>query len=238
MLLGIYACCMFMGQAFAQLILLIRYGDQAQHPEVLEPMLILTTSAIAHFFTHILGFLVFLRVTGLSFRHLFPQAPFRLVLLVLLPLIAILGIVSAGALSEMSLHFFEQRGFHAIVEQEAAHQQILIPILVHENPAQLFLSIFTLAVLPAIGEEFIYRGILQSRLMASTHNLHFSVWISAFIFAAMHLQPVNLLAIAFLGAVLGYIYAYTKNIWHGVILHFLVNALQVLQVYFWPDQLT
>ncbi|MBI3136352.1 MAG: CPBP family intramembrane metalloprotease [Bacteroidetes bacterium] len=236
MLLGIYACCMFVGQSISRIILLLHYGDQLQELEVIDPMLILATAATTHFFTHLIGFFVFLRVSNLSFTSLFPNTSLKATLLLLLPLIAIAGIFSAGLLSGISLSFFERNGFYEIVQQEKALQETLLPILIHENPAQLFLAIFTLGVLPALGEEFIYRGILQSRLMLSTQNLHFSVIVSAFIFAAMHGQPVNLLAIAALGAILGYLYAYTKNIWYGVILHFLVNSIQLVQAYFWPDQ--
>jgi membrane protease YdiL (CAAX protease family) len=91
--------------------------------------------------------------------------------------------------------------------------------------------------LPAIGEEFIYRGLLQTRLIEATNNLNFSVIVSALIFAAMHFQPVNLLAIAVMGMILGYVYALSRNIWYSVLLHFLINAMQVLQAYCWPDQI-
>lgn len=59
MLLGIYACCMFVGQSISRIILLLHYGDQLQELEVIDPMLILATAATTHFFTHLIGFFCF-----------------------------------------------------------------------------------------------------------------------------------------------------------------------------------
>jgi membrane protease YdiL (CAAX protease family) len=151
--------------------------------------------------------------------------------------LAIIGILLASALSQFSLSFFDSNGFHELVQSELNYQQALLPLLVHDSQAQLALSLVVFAILPAVGEEFIYRGLLQTRLVDATHNLHFSVIVSALIFAAMHFQPVNLLAIAVMGILLGYVYAYSKSIWYSVLLHFLINAMQVLQAYFWPDQI-
>ena len=235
LLLGIYACCMFMGQLIAQAILLNYAGNAIEDFDTLDPMLILGSAAVMHFFSHLVTFAVFMRFSGMTFAQFFPKPAFHFLILLALPILALLGIVCMSLLSEMVLHFFESGSYYSVIEQYTSQQDMVTRLLVHQNPAQLAMSLFTLCLLPALGEEFLYRGILQTRLMAATHDRHFSVIIASIIFAAMHMQPVNLLSIALLGLVLGYLYSYTKNIWYGVILHFLVNAVQVVQLYFWPQ---
>lgn len=236
MLFGLSLCCVFIGQAISRIIVLLYYGDQLSTVEVYDPILILTTAGISHVFVHLVVFFLFLRITNMKWVDIFPFESFRLLYLVLLPLLAIIGILLASGLSQMSLSFFEANGFYELVQNELNYQQALLPLLVHDNQVQLILSLLVFAILPAIGEEFIYRGLLQTRLVDATHNLHFSVIVSALIFAAMHFQPVNLLAIAAMGMILGYVYAFTRNIWYSVLLHFLINAMQVLQAFFWPEQ--
>lgn len=237
MLFGLSLCCMFIGQAISRIIVLLYYGQQLSAVEVYDPILILTTAGVSHVFAHLVVFFLFLRITNMKWVDIFPFMNFKGVYLVLLPLLAIIGILLAAGLSQLSLSFFEANGFHELVQNELNYQQALLPLLVHDNLAQLILSILVFAVLPSIGEEFIYRGLLQTRLVEATHNQHFSVIVSALIFAAMHFQPVNLLAIAVMGIILGYVYAFTRNIWYSVLLHFLINAMQVLQAYFWPEQI-
>jgi len=235
MLVGIYACCMFIGQIMAEFILLSYYGVEIETLEDLDPIVILSVSAMGHFFAHIVTFLVFLRMTGQTFQNIFPKSKFTAFVLITIPILALLGIIGSALLSELSLKIFENNGFYSVIESANKQQETMTHLLVHDNPLQFVLSLFALCALPAVGEEFIYRGILQSRIMAATHDRHFSVIIASLIFAAMHFQPVNMLSIALLGLVLGYLYSYTKNIWYCVILHFLVNAIQVVQLYFLPE---
>ncbi len=237
MLFGLSLCCMFIGQAISRIVVLLYYGDQLSEVEVYDPMLILATAGISHVFVHLVVFFLFLRITNMKWVDIFPSVRFNLLYLLLLPMLAIVGILVAAGLSQLSLAFFEEIGFLDLVQNELNYQQALIPLLVHDSQAQLILSLVVFAILPAIGEEFIYRGLLQTRLIEATHNLHFSVIISALIFAAMHFQPVNLLAIAIMGITLGYVYVLSKNIWYSVLLHFLINAMQVMQAYFWPEQI-
>lgn len=234
MLLGVSVCCMFLGAALSRIVLMLAYGDEWLSVSW-HPLVILGVGGLTHFFSHVVAFFIFLRVTNLSFKELFPFLPVKWMYLLFLPILAVLCIFFASALTEVSSAFFEAGGFYEIIETDLLRQKELLPLLVHNSPIQLMVGIFVLAILPAVGEEFIYRGILQSCLVDATRNVHFSVFISALIFSAMHLQPVNLLAIAVLGIILGYVYAYTRNTWYGIMLHFLINAFQVMQLYFWPE---
>ena len=90
---------------------------------------------------------------------------------------------------------------------------------------------FLIAVIPAIGEEFVFRGILHKVFRQWTGNAHIAVWISAFLFSAMHMQFYGFLPRLFLGAVLGYMLVSTGNIWVPVLAHFFNNTAAVTVFY-------
>lgn len=87
-----------------------------------------------------------------------------------------------------------------------------------------FLNLLLLAIIPAIGEELIFRGILQNLLVKLTKKIHFGVWVTAFLFAFIHFQFLDFLPRLALGIGFGYIVIITGNIWYTVFLHFLNNA--------------
>ncbi len=89
------------------------------------------------------------------------------------------------------------------------------------------LNIFLLAVIPAIGEEFVFRGILQNLIAKASQKIHLSVWFTAFLFAFIHFQFMDFLPRFFLGAAFGYVVILTGKIWYSMLLHFLNNALAV-----------
>ncbi len=92
----------------------------------------------------------------------------------------------------------------------------------------LLFNIFMIAVIPAIGEEFIFRGIVLRLFRQWTGNAHAAVWISALLFSAMHMQFFGFLPRLFLGLVLGYMFVWSRNIWVPVVAHFFNNAAAVI----------
>lgn len=92
----------------------------------------------------------------------------------------------------------------------------------------LLFNIFMIAVIPAIGEEFIFRGIVLRLFRQWTGSAHVAVWISALLFSAMHMQFFGFLPRLFLGLVLGYMFVWSRNIWVPVFAHFFNNAAAVI----------
>ena len=95
----------------------------------------------------------------------------------------------------------------------------------------LLFNLLMIAVLPAIGEEFIFRGAVQRIFRQWTGNVHLAVFIAAFMFSAMHLQFYGFLPRLLLGLVLGYMFVMSKNIWVPVFAHFFNNAAAVIVYY-------
>ncbi|HQB68998.1 MAG TPA: CPBP family intramembrane metalloprotease [Paludibacteraceae bacterium] len=91
----------------------------------------------------------------------------------------------------------------------------------------LGLNLLVMAVIPALGEELFFRGVLQ-RVLAEKVNQNVAVWLTAFIFSAIHLQFYGFLPRFFLGALLGYLFLFSGSIWAPIVAHFINNTLAVL----------
>ncbi len=99
------------------------------------------------------------------------------------------------------------------------------------NFGQFLLGFVAIAILPGVGEELLFRGVLQNSLHKWTKNAHVAIWVSAFLFAAIHMQFYGLVPRMMLGAVFGYLYVWSGNIWYPIISHIANNGISVIMVY-------
>ena len=110
-------------------------------------------------------------------------------------------------------------------------------ILFVEKPYELWLNLLVIALIPALGEEFIFRGILQKKLIQKLENPHVGIWIVAIIFSAVHMQFQGFLSRMFLGGVLGYMYYWTGNLWVPIVADFFNNAFQIIGQYMFQKEI-
>lgn len=101
----------------------------------------------------------------------------------------------------------------------------------------LLISLLVVAVLPALSEEFFFRGCLQPIIERWTKNTHWAIWITAFIFSFMHFEFLGFLPRFLMGAGLGYLFAWSGSIWPSVAAHCLNNGLAVWGYYAWQHHL-
>jgi hypothetical protein len=92
----------------------------------------------------------------------------------------------------------------------------------------LLLNLLVLAAVPAMGEELIFRGLVQRYAIRWLRNPHAGIWVSAFLFSFMHFQFLGFMPRLALGAFFGYLAWWTGSLWAGMMLHFLNNALAVV----------
>jgi len=91
----------------------------------------------------------------------------------------------------------------------------------------LGMGIIVLCLIPAIGEEVVFRGLLQSMFNQRFYS-HFSILVTAFIFSVIHLQFYGFIPRFLLGALFGYIYNWTQNLFYPILAHFLNNSLTLI----------
>ena len=91
-------------------------------------------------------------------------------------------------------------------------------------------NLLVIALIPAIGEELTFRGVLQQSLTRRC-NPHVAIWLSAFIFSFIHFQFYGFLPRMFLGLILGYMFYYSGSLWTSILMHFINNGTAVVVAY-------
>lgn len=94
----------------------------------------------------------------------------------------------------------------------------------------LLLNISLIAVMPALGEEFFFRGLLQKTL-SDKLGKHWAIWVAAIVFSAIHFQFYGFIPRMLMGAAFGYLLLWTGNIWYPVLAHFVNNVTAVVYFY-------
>jgi uncharacterized protein len=89
------------------------------------------------------------------------------------------------------------------------------------------LKFLAVAVIAPIIEEVLFRGYLQTAFI-NLMNPHLAIWLAAFIFALVHMQPMALPALMVLGASFGYFYHRTGSLKMNIGLHILNNSLALI----------
>ncbi|GCC52081.1 CPBP family intramembrane metalloprotease [Chryseotalea sanaruensis] len=106
------------------------------------------------------------------------------------------------------------------------------------NRGELILALFVIAVLPAFGEELVFRGLLQPQLNKHTGNIHAAIWITAILFSAMHMQFYGFVPRMLLGGLFGYLYYWSGNLWVAILAHFVNNGFSVLMLYLYQQKVS
>jgi membrane protease YdiL (CAAX protease family) len=99
------------------------------------------------------------------------------------------------------------------------------------TPGAFLFNMFMIAVLPAVGEEFMFRGLIQRLFREWLGNIHVAIFLSALLFSAMHMQFYGFFPRMVLGIVFGYLFYWSGSIWIPVFAHFVQNGLVVLVTY-------
>ncbi|AEV33021.1 CAAX amino terminal protease family [Owenweeksia hongkongensis DSM 17368] len=127
-----------------------------------------------------------------------------------------------------ALHFIKD----ILDKAESAMTAQMQKFLIMENVWQFAFSFLVMAILPAVGEELLFRGVIQRVMKRGFGGMHLAVWVTAFLFALLHQQFYAFLSIMALGVVLGYIKEWSGSIWVPIILHLINNGAIILGVYF------
>jgi membrane protease YdiL (CAAX protease family) len=95
----------------------------------------------------------------------------------------------------------------------------------------LLVNLFMMAVLPALGEELVFRGVFQRVFTDWFKNYHIGIIASAMLFSAFHMQFYGFIPRMLLGISFGYMLVWSGNMWVPIIAHFVNNTLGVIYFY-------
>ncbi len=122
--------------------------------------------------------------------------------------------------------------------QEDKLQEATYFLTTINTPFELTLAMVVIAIIPAIGEELLFRGLIQNQLRSWTRNAHWAVWITAIIFSAIHIQFYGFVPRMLLGVLFGYMYLWSGNLLYPILAHFANNGFQILMIYLYSSEFT
>lgn len=116
-------------------------------------------------------------------------------------------------------------------EMEAASQKMIELMLSGSSFLTISINFVLIALLPALGEEFLFRGVIQKHSKELFKNSHIAIFISAFLFSAIHFQFYGFIPRLLLGMVFGYLVYFSGSIWPAVFAHFINNSMAIAVSY-------
>ena len=93
--------------------------------------------------------------------------------------------------------------------------------------SRMLILTLVMALLPAIAEEFCFRGTIQNVLSRTNLGPIGAIFVSGLTFSLVHFEFDNFMAIWCMGIVLGYLYYYSGSIWINITAHFFNNFIVV-----------
>lgn len=120
---------------------------------------------------------------------------------------------------------------HWMKASEEQYTKLTEAFLKMNTIKDLLFNLFVIAFLAALGEEILFRGVLQKTLRQSIKNIHIAIWLTAIIFSAFHFQFYGFFPRMMLGVLLGYLFVWSNSLWLPIIAHFTNNGLAVVLEY-------
>lgn len=171
------------------------------------------------------------------YLHLYKRKPelfilAGLIIITAIPLINYTGMLNSKLSLPDSMSSLEEM----IKQLEETAEKTTKAFLNVSTLGGLILNLIIVAILPAIGEEIFFRGIILNLLKDWTKNIHVAIILSSILFSAMHLQFYGFLPRMLLGMLFAYLLVWSGSIWLPILAHFINNALAVIVYYFLKDQ--
>lgn len=157
-----------------------------------------------------------------------------LLLIVAVPFINYLGELN----SQMRLPGFLKSVEDWMRESEDKTALLTKSFLEMPRLGDMLFNLFMIALIPAIGEELLFRGLVQRIFSDWSKNVHVGVWMAAFLFSAMHMQFYGFIPRFLLGGLLGYLLVWSGSLWLPVLAHFINNASAVIFTYLFQHKLS
>lgn len=155
------------------------------------------------------------------------------VILVILMMISVIPFINY--LAEVNMKFeFPIRALDQLFRSlEDTAEEMMMAFTAARNLWGLLVNLFMIGVIASVGEELIFRGLLQKLLTQMLKNFHLAIVLTAVLFSAFHFQFFSFLPRFVLGLILGYLLYFGKSIWYPILAHFVNNAMGVIYYYFY-----
>lgn len=154
-------------------------------------------------------------------------------IMVVAMMVAVIPFINYLAEINMKMEFPVESVDRLLRSLEAEAEEVMRAFTSTQAPLGLVINLFMIGVIAAVGEELIFRGLLQRLLYEMIRNIHLAVLVTAILFSAFHFQFYSFLPRFILGIILGYLMFYGRSIWYPILAHFVNNSLGVIYYYFY-----
>lgn len=124
-----------------------------------------------------------------------------------------------------------------MIQNEDRVKQFIEKLLTFHSFSDLIMAFTVIAVIPAIAEEWVFRGIIQNYLIRWLKNPWIGLILSAALFSGIHMQFEGFIPRFILGFSLGFVYLIGKSLWYPILLHLINNGSQVILAYFNQEEI-
>lgn len=208
-------------------------GDPISHPEVKIPLFIL--QACATFFGLIVGPALYWFAIEKQNVFVLIKKGTNPIAFVITGMLVISFMAVNSIFIEWNAHLHLPEFLKSVEEwartRESYAEEITKFLTTFNSLGEFLFAFFIIAVLPGVGEELVFRGLLQPQLQRATGNAHIAIWISAVLFSAIHMQFFGFVPRVLLGALFGYLYLWSGNLLIPMFAHFFNNGFSVLMLY-------
>ena len=154
------------------------------------------------------------------------------IILVVLMMVSVVPFINWLAEINYNMDFPIRAVDNLLRDLEGEAEKIMRAFMGTQSFGGLMVNLLMIGIIAAVGEELIFRGLLQRLLIAMVRNVHIGILITAILFSAFHFQFFSFLPRFVLGVILGYLMVYGKSIWYPMLAHFVNNAMGVVYYYF------
>ena len=246
--IGITVGAMLLGYLLGALVIFAVYGLETlmqlaqlnlSNPDTINALWILqvVSTTIPLFFAPVFFANVIVKQPREYLRTAWSFPPVLLVLVFCImfissPLIEFLANINQKMSFPPSLKFI----YDWMREKEDAAQKLTGILLQMKTVGSMIRNVIIVGLLTAVAEEFLFRGVIQTIFTRWTKNYHAAIWITAILFSSFHMEFFGFLPRLMLGALLGYMVAWSGSIWPAVWGHFINNGTAVVVTYLYQHK--
>jgi len=197
-----------------------------------DPVSLLISQGVSQILMFIvIAILITYLLLKFDFKYFFPAVDGKEILMTLGIAIGSMVIISAIGEWNMNLDFGESDFAQWARKSEDQLKAITEHITTFQSTQHFLLAILAVAIIPAIAEELVFRGLIQNLFIKVLKNPHVSIWLTGFIFSAIHLQFFGFAPRMLLGVLFGYLYHWSGKLSIAMIGHLINNGLAVILLY-------
>lgn len=135
--------------------------------------------------------------------------------------------------------FFVSTPLVSFFSPTQSYEPTLLSLCKNADAFKVAALVLAVALLPAFFEEWVFRGIVQNRIVEAFNGRKkplggfdlrtaLAIVVSAALFSAVHFDLSGMMARFVLGLLLGLIYFYSSSLWPGILLHFTNNLIALI----------